>query len=67
MSTDGKYLTKRDKYSNRIGKIIATSGVTIVNNLNNVKEFPTNINYGYYLKEIDKIVSAFNKSQLSLF
>lgn len=68
MSTNGKYLTKKDRYNyNRVGKIIATSGVTIVNNLNDVKEFPTNINYSYYLKEIDKIVSVFNNNQLSLF
>lgn len=53
----------RTDYSN----MLKASGVTIVNNLNDIKEFPKNINYTYYISECNKIISAFENIQLSLF
>lgn len=67
MSTNGNYLIKKYKQSDKCGKIVATSGVTIVNDLTKITEFPKNINYSYYLKEISKVVDAFNVKQLTLF
>lgn len=67
MSTNGKYLTKCYKDGSNVEKIVATSGVTIANNLNDIKKFPTKINYDYYLKEIRKITNAFTTKQLTLF
>lgn len=75
MSTDGKYLNKIKTIRDDIEKtekeskhkISATSGVTICNNLDLITEFPTNINYNYYIKEIKKITDCFTFKQLSLF
>lgn len=65
-STDGYYLEKVDENGKHI-KAISNSGVTIVNNLNKVKEFPKNINYQYYIAEAKKIIDPFIHKQLSLF
>lgn len=70
-STNGYYLFKckvdcegrRTDYNH----MLKASGVTIVNNLNNIKEFPTNINYSYYIGEANKIITQFENQQLSLF
>ena len=70
-STNGYYLFKckvdcegrRTDYNH----MLKASGVTIVNNLNDVKEFPTNINYSYYIGEANKIITQFENRQLSLF
>jgi hypothetical protein len=53
----------RSNYTN----MLKASGVTIVNNLDEVKEFPSNINYAYYIGECQKILSPFIHTQLSLF
>lgn len=53
----------RNDYTN----MLKASGVTIVNNLEEIKEFPDNVNYRYYIGECNKIVSAFKNKQLSLF
>lgn len=67
-STDGDYLIKCDDSLgyNRELKINAESGVTILNNLENVK-FPKNINYNYYIKQANKIITLIENKQLTLF
>lgn len=71
ISTNGYYLfkCKVDESGNRYGYInmLCDSGVTICNNLEDFKEFPTNINYNYYIKEANKIISKLEQQQLSLF
>lgn len=71
ISTDGYYLFKCriDESGNRYGYInmLCDSGVTICNNLDDFKEFPKNINYNYYIKEANKIISKLEQQQLSLF
>lgn len=70
MSTGGYYLYKcivkdgvRSSYSN----MLKASGVVIVNNFDEIKEFPKDINYNYYIRECNKIISPFKRIQLSLF
>lgn len=53
----------RENYQN----MLTASGVTIVNNFEEVKEFPTDINYSYYISEAQKIIDQFEVKQLSLF
>lgn len=53
----------REGYTN----MLKASGVTIVNNLDEVNEFPNNVNYNYYIAECNKIISPFVHKQLSLF
>ena len=56
---------KRDNYMN----LLKSSGVTIINNLSDIDlhGFPDNVNYRYYIGEINKIVSLFTNKQLTLF
>lgn len=54
---------KRTNYTN----MLKASGVTIVNNFDEIKEFPNNINYSYYISECNKILFPFIHTQLSLF
>lgn len=54
---------QRINYSN----MLKSSGVTIVNNLDEIEGFPNNINYGYYISECNKILFPFIHTQLSLF
>ena len=67
-STNGYFLYKwKDenglkKYQN----MLTASGVTLLNNFNNLKENPK-INYQYYITEANKIISQFKNKQLSLF
>lgn len=70
VSTNGPYLYKcevvdgkRVSYTN----MLKASGVTIVNNLDEIKEFPKNINYRYYITECNKILFPFIHRQTSLF
>ena len=70
VSTNGPFLYKcivnngkRENYTN----MLKASGVTIVNNLDEVKEFPSNINYKYYMAECKKILDPFIHVQLDLF
>ena len=71
VSTNGYYLfkCKVDESGKRYGYInmLCDSGVTICNKLEEFKEFPTNINYNYYIKEANKIISKLEQQQLSLF
>lgn len=70
-STKGNYLykCKLDENNKRVGyiNILKDSPVVIVNNLENIKEFPKDINYRYYIKEVNKIISPFIHKQMSLF
>lgn len=65
-SSSGYYLEKIDDKGKRI-KAVSDSGVKIVNNLNDVTEFPHDINYWYYIKEANKIIDPFIHRQLNLF
>ena len=47
--------------------LLSGYGVTIVNNFNEIKEFPQDINYSYYITEASKITSVFQHKQLKLF
>lgn len=71
VSTNGCYLykCKVNKEGNRYGYInmLKGFGVTIANNLDEIKEFPNNINYRYYIAEAKKIINKFTQKQLSLF
>lgn len=70
-STNGYYLFKckvdSDGKRSDYNHMLKASGVTIVNNLQELKEFPTNINYNYYIGEATKIITQFENQQLSLF
>lgn len=71
MSTNGPYLYKckvdnTGKRSN-YEKINANSGVTIVNNFENLSSFPTNINYRYYIYKANIIINDLITKQLRLF
>ena len=54
---------QRENYSN----MLKASGVTIVNNLDEITEFPNNVNYSYYISECRKILFPFIHQQTSLF
>lgn len=54
---------KRSGYIN----MLKGHGVRIVNNLDEITEFPTNIDYDYYIGECKKIINQFECQQLSLF
>ena len=67
-STDGYYLFKykiengEKKYQN----MLTASGVTLLNNFDDLKENPK-INYQYYITEANKIINQLKSKQLSLF
>lgn len=67
-STDGHFLFKykiedgMKKYQN----MLTASGVTLLNNFDDLKEDPK-INYRYYITEANKIIAQFKNKQLSLF
>lgn len=68
VSTNGYFLykcelegDKRVNYTN----MLTASGVVIVNNLDDVKEFPKDINYAYYITECKKILTPFTHRQLT--
>ena len=70
VSTNGPYLYKCEVVDGkRVGytNMLKSSGVTIVNNLDEIKEFPKNINYKYYIAECNKILFPFIHRQTSLF
>ena len=47
--------------------MLSASGVRIVNNFDDITEFPNDINYNYYISEVNKILAPFAVRQLSLF
>lgn len=67
-STNGYYLYKvrkdnPDSYIN----MLKSSGIKIANDLTKIKDFPTDINYLYYIGEAKKIIFPMENYQLSLF
>lgn len=67
-STDGYFLYKW-KMENGVKKyqnMLTASGVTLLNNFDDLKENPK-INYRYYITEANKIIAQFKCKQLSLF
>lgn len=73
VSINGYYLYKcivdKDGKRSNYMNLLKSSGVTIVNNLDEIElhGFPTNINTRYYIMEINKIISQFVNKQLTLF
>ena len=69
-STDGYFLykwkiddkTKDKQYQN----MLTASGVTLLNNLEDLKDDPK-INHRYYIAEANKIIAQLKNKQLSLF
>lgn len=67
IATSGYNLFKVDPNTNKYVSLLSGVGVIIVNNFDEIKEFPKNICYQYYIQEASKIVSQFKYKQLSLF
>ena len=71
MSTNGPYLYKckvgPDGKRKDYEKINANSGVTVINDFEQLTEFPQNINYRYYINQANVIINDFLTKQLSLF
>ena len=67
-STDGCFLYKWkiDKGEKKYQNMLTASGVTLLNNFDDLKEDPK-INYQYYINEANKIIAQFKNKQLSLF
>lgn len=69
ISTNGFNLYKRKKTENGYSftNMLRDHGVKIVNNLDNLTGFPSDIDYNYYISEAKKIVNSFFVTQLTLF
>ena len=71
VSSNAPYLYKCKVDNNGIRSgfinLLTASGVRIVNNFDDIKEFPSDINYRYYISEAKKIIDSFSQAQLSLF
>lgn len=71
ISTNGYYLYKcrLDENNKRYGYInmLKGKGIKIVNDFNQIKEFPNDIDYRYYIGECQKIINEFERIQLTLF
>ena len=67
-STDGYYLYKwKDNQGiKEYQNMLVASGVTLLNNFDDLKKNPK-INYQYYITEANKIIAQFKNKQLSLF
>lgn len=67
-STNGYFLYKWkiDKGEKKYQNMLTASGVTLLNNFDNLPEDPK-INYQYYITEANKIIAQFKNKQLSLF
>ena len=67
-STNGYFLYKwkMDKGEKKYQNMLTASGVTLLNNFDNLPEDPK-INYQYYITEANKIIAQFKNKQLSLF
>lgn len=68
-SIGGFYLYKhyKDKPNDRGTSLLTKSGLRIVNDLTQIKEFPKDINYTYYISEANNIIFPMKHYQLSLF
>ena len=70
VSTNGGYLYKCEVEGNKIVKfanMLTASGVTLCNDITAIKEFPKNINYKYYIKEANKILTKLKIQEQGLF
>jgi hypothetical protein len=67
-STNGHFLYKWkiDKGEKKYQNMLTASGVTLLNNFDDLSENPK-INYQYYITEANKIIAQFKTKQLSLF
>ena len=67
-STNGYFLYKwkMEKGKKQYQNMLTASGVTLLNNFDDLKEDPK-INYQYYINEANKIIAQFKNKQLSLF
>lgn len=68
VSSNGYFLYKCELEGNKrvnYTNMLTASGVIIVNNLDDVKEFPKDINYAYYIAECKKILTPFTHRQLT--
>ena len=67
-STNGYFLYKwkMDKGEKKYQNMLTASGVTLLNNFDNLPKDPK-INYQYYITEANKIIAQFKNKQLSLF
>lgn len=67
-STDGYFLYKwkMDNGEKKYQNMLTASGITLLNNFDDLKENPK-INYQYYITEANKIIAQFKNKQLSLF
>ena len=67
-STNGCFLYKwkMEKGERKYQNMLTASGVTLLNNFDDLKEDPK-INYQYYITEANKIIAQFKNKQLSLF
>ena len=67
-STNGHFLYKWkiDKGEKKYQNMLTASGVTLLNNFDDLAENPK-INYQYYITEANKIIAQFKNKQLSLF
>ena len=66
-STGGFYIYKVNKETGKAVSLLTKSGLKIVNDLTQLKEFPKDINYEYYISEARKIVFPMEHVQLSLY
>ena len=70
VSTNGGYLYKCEVEGNKVVKfanMLTASGVTLCNDITAIKEFPKNINYKYYIKEVNKILVKLKIQEQGLF
>lgn len=67
-STDGYFLYKwkENDGEKQYQNMLTASGVTLLNNMDDLKDNPK-INYRYYITEANKIIAQFKNKQLSLF
>lgn len=70
-SANAGYLYKckvdKDGHRSNYNNMLKDSGVILLNDLSQLKEFPKDINYQYYINEVKKIINPFVYIQLSLF
>ena len=68
-STNGRYLFKVKEENGKLSytNMLTSSGVTILNRLDNNSTENKCINYHYYINEAKKIIDAFVHQQLELF
>ena len=58
---------KTDERKGKYENMLSSSGVVLANNLDEIKEFPKDINYRYYISEAKKVISQIENRQMSLF